>query len=406
MKPLSVLAPIKPDALDRLTAALDAVYRDLSGNPYLQLGKSRTTHFARMLIIDDPQAPAPLRLMYACNYDGTLYDYINELLAISPDPDALWGCCEGYTSAQPEEFAWFIRRYVADDVDVFIGFPSTSVERVRSQIQIRSMLEQFLNLKDVQQYLADPEIQQLLALLDQIAPPPAPLQRLWSQCCGVLGGLGHALHQVALGASLWFAEQYGKIGMNPNFSRVPDECVSLPVREAYLNHQIALEGMENRYIQNQMTVYAPIKPGLFYQVRLRLAMFLAAAVITYGWPPGEFSGVYTLHSFSWLLIDKGTRLIFMSNFDNSAQNYLGDFLDHLNWALNVFYNNCVGYPEGGMLQVDQFYQWVRSHQIPPLVYYSAYPHETVLNIMRDQQITQPLIQSFDRDALTEWLRAL
>jgi hypothetical protein len=105
------------------------------------------------------------------------------------------------------------------------------------------------------------------------------------------------------------------------------------------------------------------------------------------------------------VIDGGRRLLFMSTFDGSLQNYLGDFPDKLNWGLNVFYNNCVGYPPGGMVQVETFYQWIREHQIPPLVYYSAYPETTVLNIMRDQQISS-IGRNFDREAAEQWLELL
>jgi hypothetical protein len=406
MIPLTVLVAIKPGAEQQLRQILGEINKDLTNNPYMQLGKSTRTHFARFHIVRDPDPGVPLRLLYYCDHDGNLYDYIEDMLAISPGLDALWDTCEGYDGR--EDFAWFIRRNAQENQDVFAGFPKQTVQQVHGSIAIRQQIEQLLSLKDIQLYLADPGIKQLLDLLDQISRGRSPFQRLWGDVCQVLNGIGGVIHDIALDASLRLAEWYGSIGISSNFPLVPSECVDLADRQRYLQHLLELENVEDSipFVQNPMTVYAEIKPGLYHQLRLRLAMFLAAYVITFGWPPGEFSGVYTLHSFNWLLLDKGRRLVFMSNFDNSPQNYLGDFLDKLDWGLNVFYGNCVGYPEGGMRQVDPFYQWIRMHQLTTLVYYSAYPKETVLNIMRDQQIGQPIAQNIDPRALQDWLRML
>src|SRR5438477_12961381 len=116
MRPLTVLVAIKPGAEQPLTQILQQINTDLSNNRYMQLGNSTRTHFARFHIVHDDDPAVPTRLLYYCDHDGNLYDYIEEMLAISPGLDELWGTCEGYDGR--EDFAWFIRRNTQENLDV------------------------------------------------------------------------------------------------------------------------------------------------------------------------------------------------------------------------------------------------------------------------------------------------
>jgi hypothetical protein len=40
------------------------------------------------------------------------------------------------------------------------------------------------------------------------------------------------------------------------------------------------------------------------------------------------------------------------------------------------------------------------------VYYSAYPQETVLDVLRDGDIAAPLVDGFDRGTVEGWLQLL
>jgi len=112
----------------------------------------------------------------------------------------------------------------------------------------------------------------------------------------------------------------------------------------------------------------------------------------YGWAPGQFADVGTLHSFRWVLIDGGKRIIFLSVYDGSWQNYMGDFIDKIVWALDGVYNNTLDYPMGGMADVVPFQRWILNHQYEPQLFYRAYPNETVLNLIRDRTINNTLVR--------------
>src|SRR5260370_41818868 len=139
---------------------------------------------------------------------------------------------------------------------------------------------------------------------------------------------------------------------------------------------------------------------------LCLAILAAPLVTVLSYPPGNIANVHTLHSFVFVVLDRGKHLVFMAFFDGSLENYLGDFLDKLIWGLDTFYNNCTDYPPGGMPQVDTFFKWIYERNRAPSVFYSAYPEMTVTRILRDQQVVGPLAAHFDRKAVDRWLRTL
>ena len=134
----------------------------------------------------------------------------------------------------------------------------------------------------------------------------------------------------------------------------------------------------------QMITITEVRP--IRRLRLTLGSMVNEFLGKYGYPPGLFAFVGTLFSFRWVLIDKGKRLIFLSVFDGSWQNYMGDFIDKIIWALDGIYNNTKGYPPGGMSQVTEFQRWILSRQWEPQLFYKAYPNESVVKLIRDRDI--------------------
>ena len=397
-----MMAKLDPDQVPRLRELLDEIGAAPSGNPYLRLPDSRRTHFARFVIVDDQKAGP--RLLFSADYDGALKDYISELVAVAPGMDAIWQGCEDYSGS--DDFERFVCEQMVPVSDIYIGFPALTNTTIQARAEIRNYLEDFCDVGGVTGYLQSPRLGEFLDLLQRAAPAPSAWQRLKASFASAERDLGERAREAFRSAFLSLGVAYGKLLVNPDFDRVSSRPVDLPARRQYLEHVAQLEAFENRYVQNQMTLVAAVKPDWKSQLLLRFSMLLADPIIKYGWPAGQFSGVFTLHSFHWAVIDGGAHLVFISNFDGSSQNYLGDFLDNLSWGLNLFYANCVGYPEGGMAEVEPFYEWIRSHQYVPQIYYSAYPSETVLNISRGEQITSDLCSRFDRTSVEEWLRLL
>ena len=112
--------------------------------PHIDFPRSRTIHFARFAILDDPnRGPERKRLLYSSNYDGDLDDHLAELVAITSDLDTIWGHCEGYAGAA--RFGAFIRAHAREPEAFYIAFRDDAVERIRQVIALRQRVQSLLD---------------------------------------------------------------------------------------------------------------------------------------------------------------------------------------------------------------------------------------------------------------------
>ena len=116
----------------------------------------------------------------------------------------------------------------------------------------------------------------------------------------------------------------------------------------------------------------------------------------------------TIHFARWVFLDGKRRMFFASNYDGSLESYMDDFIDKVAWGLNLVFSNGVGYPRarwlvfGGARDELAFKDYLRVHQVPVRVWYSAYGDLTALNIAQNERLRAGLR---DGDAL-EWVQAL
>jgi uncharacterized membrane protein YphA (DoxX/SURF4 family) len=402
MKGTTLMAEILPGREEPLRRVLEAIEADPRGNPYVRLGEDRLTHFARWVILPPARQGGAPRLLYAATHNGDRDGYYLEMARVSPGLDAIWGNCPGYPGR--DRFLEFARGRYRRTLEPFYAFPYETVESLRAEIAIRRSIEAFLELGDVARYLERPGLAPLLDQLAALARPPSLWRRL-GRCLGsVVRLIFGAVHQLLLRLALWLAQQYTYLGTERTISPVAPPPGTPEQRRREIEHELALEGFDNRFVQNQLTLYVTVIPR--YLWRLRLAQFAGTFINRYGYPPGEIGGIFTIHAFHWVVIDGGRHGIFMSNYDGSMENYIGDFVDKLVWSLDAFFNNTVGYPPGGMRQVEWFSPWLLRNQLLCQVYYSAYPQETVLRILRDRQIADTLGQRFDLRRTEAWLAQL
>jgi hypothetical protein len=129
-------------------------------------------------------------------------------------------------------------------------------------------------------------------------------------------------------------------------------------------------------------------------VVLRVVDFLGR----YYWDHGALHGIRTIHFARWFLVEqgRGRRLIFLSNYDGSWENYLGDFIDQAASGLTGIWSNTIGFPDAkwlilaGARRELKFKRWVRRCQIKTQVWYSAYPHLSVANVQNNSMIRRGL----------------
>lgn len=168
---------------------------------------------------------------------------------------------------------------------------------------------------------------------------------------------------------------------------------------------------ENIFFQNQLSNIAVLKPGSFRALIIMGVFYALQLLAITVYNKGKLGDIPTIHFARWVLIDRGRRALFFSNFDSSWQSYLGDFIGKASSGLTAVWSNTVGYPRtrsllwAGSRDADRFKAWARHQQIPTVVWYSAYPGLSVRNI-NDNTIIRRGLAEGSQVSQDEWLRAL
>ena len=109
--------------------------------------------------------------------------------------------------------------------------------------------------------------------------------------------------------------------------------------------------------------------------------------------PGSLIGISTIHFVRWVLIDDGRRLVLLSDYDGSWENYIDEFAEMILSGLDAIWESSFGYPADGASDLPAFKRFLRAHQVPSEVFFSAYPNETVLNIANDRKLADALARA-------------
>ncbi len=399
MQILITLSAVRPGTEDELAAVLAEVGAHPADNAHLPLGASTHTHFARFVVLGEPGAT---RLLFVANFDGPLMEYLAELVEVSPGLDAIFGCCAGYQGK--ERFVDFVRAGYCPPRGVYIGFPGMTAAQIRDHVALREGVERLADQLVVPAAADGADLADVLGILGRL-PASTPRAVRAARRLDALGRMGlTAVQDAERNLLLKFAEAFARQGQAPSFPKVfpavGDEAHADRDRAQAI--QTAEVGKE--LIQNQMTTVTRVRPERL--ARLQFALAGTSLLSKWSWPPGEFAGVGSLHFFAWALVDHGRELIFLSVFDGSWKNYMQDFMDKLVWGLDSLYANTYDYPAAGMKDSNAFTRYVLDHQWPPQVFYSAYPNETVMNLMRDRTIVGGLPTGGDALAARSWLEAL
>jgi hypothetical protein len=359
---LTVIVPIKPGDVEDLRQFLLAIGENINKNPNVDFYQSPSTHFARFGIVEQERdRDLGPRLYFSSNYDGSFESYIKELVEnFGTQMEPIWSRCEGYPSGAAQEeklFTEFVRRHSYPHtafkfLTFYVATPGATVKNIRNSATIRAMIDQMLDRKETTPWLRN--------LAQQL--PPAPLETKSQPVSTAVDGES-ALARVVE----WLAGVRSGKSANRNM-QVEDE----------------LAGIEDRVVQNQMTVIVPIKPWFWPRFFVRLVLWAVSLKARGAY--GSLAGLSTIHFARWVIIDNGRNLLFESNFDGSWEKYIDDFVDFASLGMNAIWANCVGFPRGGCRDIEWFKEYIRDNQIPAQVFYSAYPQTTVRNKLTDLQI--------------------
>ena len=418
---LTVLAAIRRGEEARLREILRPIGDDIegsrstggSGRVRVEFTRSRRIHFARFGILTDPdRGPGCERLLYSATYDGDLDAHLAELIAITSDLDAIWGRCEAYQDVAG--FGRFIRAHALEPAAFYIAFRDETVGQIQDAIALRRQSEALDDSAtagprtfDRPPHTSRSDGVAIRRAIDSgeraIGDGVRRLMRALPIVIDVIDvfvryGVANAVYAARkTTASLdryplvRFVNRLTNNRMPPRrslYSSAPlDNCAApaplVPGDEVPSGpgSQLPTTFREDAVTQNQLTLVTVVTPGQANRVRAVMAAIDALAKrLT---PPGSLIGVSTIHFVKWLVIDEGRRLMMVSDYDGSWESYIDEFAEMILSGLDAIWETAYGYPPDGARDVPAFKQFLRRHQVPSEVFFSAYPDETVLNMAND-----------------------
>ena len=350
--PLTVLVPVKPDAVGAVLEHLRPIGENVERNAFLRFRESPSTHFARFALLNHDPKRGP-RLLFSSNHDGPLAAYADELArTVGAGLDGIFQHCRGYapaTAMNGADLLEFLRPRRRRTQAFYVASPGASVADIHASIRNREALDDALD---------GPDRRKALAKLKPLVPPGRPPRR------------------VSAGAAQALVERLGFV-----VERMAGIRVAPPGLHRRMVVRPDLIDIEDRVVQNQMTIVSPVKRGWWPRTFVKLALVIAALASKRA--KGSLSGVTTIHFARWVLIDDGEYLLFESNYDGSWENYIDDFVDFASTGMNVVWGTAVDFPRGGCRDIEAFKHVIRQYQLPTQVFYSAYPRSTVANNIND-----------------------
>jgi hypothetical protein len=172
---------------------------------------------------------------------------------------------------------------------------------------------------------------------------------------------------------------------------------------------------EDWITQNHMASIVLIKPGILRTVIVRvghhgLHLLLRASASA---RQGYLGSMRTVHFAHWAFLNNDSRLLFLSNFDNSWDSYLDDFIEKAHTGLTLAWSCGVGFPPTRWLIKDgaqrgrQFKAWALASRTASRFWYSAYPELTVDQVERNHRIANGLRNARLSDAKAAlWIQDL
>ena len=417
---LTFVTRVDPGKVRELEALLAEIAHDVAGNRHVPFSALARLHFASLVIFPDPRY-GPY-LVFEHNFDGSLRSYLDDLLEAAGDGlHRIYSHCLEYRATGPSDRATmrtYLRAHVVRPSAYHVGNVGRSADRVRRERKLRDDLEAFLDRAAesgtlgssageirgrIQEYVGrDPK----WGWACQVQPRQTTLERLAprARIAAVLLGAIPVLPVLLPAALVWFALLRRNEERDPVWTG-PDDPV------AFAEHIQRLQDQEDRsgVIQNHLANLSPVKPGRLRRVTLRLVLAAANLVARLS-TNGTLSGIPSIHYAHWSQIDGGRRLLFLSNYDGSWENYLDDFIDKASSGLTAIWGNTVRFPRTRRLVGEgsrdgaNFKAIARARQVPTNVWYSAYPDLTVQQIDKNSTIREQLFAPLDEAAERAWLR--
>lgn len=351
------------------------------------------------------------RLVFSVIYDGNEEQFLTQLSdknTLGVFVDDIYQHCAGYpmpVERNTETRKAYLKRWIVKPAAFYVGAPGRSLTEIRDENELRNHIRTYLNQNDFSGKGAQ-EVHK--AIQQQVFSEP---------------NFNWAKNQVKLQGVNWFVMAlFGLLLLIlvpvitiwvlivHFFYERHDKPPGLTRSQVDETHMTNLEEYEDLEYQNQFTQLLIMKPGKVRLITVQALMLFTRFLIKFLFVEGKLMGIPTIHFARWLLVDDNKHMIFFSNFDGSWQQYLGDFIDKSGWGLTAIWTNTMNFPTtrylftGGAYDEEHFLAWSRQYEIPTQVWYSAYPHLSIKNIVNNTLIRNELSKNLDERQAQQFLK--
>ncbi len=399
--PLTLLTPVRTDCFEKLNAILEKFKVGLNAGLNERFNQLGTLHYARWFILredsfrDKTAFHIPERLVFSSNFDGCVEEQVIGLVTVFPEYfDELYECCEGYPEAaarNADSRKNYLMQWKVNANAFYVGAPGRSLQQIKQEDRLKNFIWNFINQHN---WDGTPAVQIQKAIQQEVDKNPefewskkqAPVPSTNWPGLIIMGLIIFILSPVII---IWI------LVLHFFYERNDKNC---EVKRSQLNDDLVrrLETDEDLFNQNQFTQVLVMKPGKVRLITVLALMLFARTLISNFFVKGKLMGIPTIHFARWVLIDDNKHMMFFSNFDGSWQQYLGDFIDKSGWGLTGIFSNTVNFPKtkflftGGAYDEEHFLAWSRGTQILTQVWYSAYHHLSIKNIVNNTLIRNEL----------------
>jgi hypothetical protein len=411
---LTIAAHVRPGETARLRELLASMGDGVANGSVLDLGALTDVHFARLFLLEETVdlegEPIPASLVYLSDFDVDREQHLAELAA-ADGLDDVFGLCDGYTA---DDRIGFLRAHVVKEQARYVNRPGRGARQVRRESELREALESWLDERGAYLEGVDPvavraEIVRFVESETSLAwarePEPGPSLGWRAK---------ETAHLVAIPLGLLVVSPL-LILVAPVYAFLlrrherADQMERLKPDEETVQRLAALE---DHVVQNPFTAIGFVKPGRFRRWTIMGVLNGVAFAARHVFNRGSLAGVKTIHFARWVFLDDGRRVFFASNYDGSLESYMDDFIDQISWGLNIVFSNGYGYPTTRWLVLDgsrdeqAFKDYLRRHQAPTHVWYSAYPRLTAANVDANARLRAGLHGELSGEEAARWLQLL
>lgn len=414
---ITIRAAIRPGHEPALSALLAQIGTDDQRPKQLPF-ESLPVHFARFVVLDETtdQSGATIgpALIFLSDVDAPAKGYLRDLADQAGEAlDQIFAHCEDYPAAPgPRQRVGYLRSKTIRTDTAYVNTVGRSVQQVHDEARLRAGIEDFL---DNGQWSGKGPESVRMAVREFVSGEPSlgwalrPAARP-----GLLWRLKDKVHMVAAAAIVVALLPVVVIGVPfwliaLRIHEMRDKATNAEPDRALLNQ---LEEVEDRLVQNQISAVGFVKPGRFRLLTFRAVLWILAYGSRHLYNKGNLAGITTIHFARWVFLDDRRRLIFASNYDGSIESYMDDFIDKVAYGLNAAFSNGVGYPKtkwlvtGGATDEQAFKNYLRTHQIPTQIWYSAYGDLSARNIADNAAIRAGLSATLTDAQVAAWARRL